>query len=170
MKTIYFAGGCFWGTQHYFKQIKGVISTQTGYANGSTLNPTYEQVYTDTTGYAETVCVSYDEHAVSTEFLIEMFFHAIDPTSLNRQGGDCGVRYRTGIYSLNEDDLSLAKSIIQEKQKQFEDKIVVEVLPLKNFYPAEEYHQNYLDKNSDGYCHIPSELFDFARRAGMVKP
>ena len=98
IKSIYFAGGCFWGTEHFFKQIEGVTFTETGYANGSTPDPTYRQVYTDTTGYAETVHVEYDNDVIDLEFLVRMFFRAIDPTSLNRQGEDVGTRYRTGIY------------------------------------------------------------------------
>lgn len=98
IKSIYFAGGCFWGTEHFFKQIEGVTFTETGYANGSTPDPTYRQVYTDTTGYAETVHVEYDNDVIDLEFLVRVFFKAIDPTSLNRQREDVDTRYRTGIY------------------------------------------------------------------------
>ena len=104
-KHIYLAGGCFWGTEHLFKQIAGVVETEVGFANGQTDNPTYEQVYTDTTGYAETVHVTYDPNKVSLDFLLRMFFVAIDPTSLNKQGHDEGTRYRTGIYYRDATDL-----------------------------------------------------------------
>ncbi len=165
MKEIYLAGGCFWGTEHYFKQIDGVLETETGFANGNTDNPTYEEVYTDTTGYAETVRVAYDETKVSLEFLIDMFFHAIDPTLLNRQGHDEGTRYRTGVYYTDETELPVIKRIFDEKQKLYDQPIVTEIAPLRNFFPADEYHQDYLDKHPDGYCHLPVELFEFARKS-----
>ncbi len=165
MKEIYLAGGCFWGTEHYFKQIDGVLETETGFANGNTDNPTYEEVYTDTTGYAETVKVVYDETRVSLEFLIDMFFHAIDPTLLNRQGHDEGTRYRTGVYYTDEVELPVIKRIFDEKQKLYDQPIVTEIAPLRNFFPADEYHQDYLDKHPDGYCHLPLELFEFARKS-----
>ena len=165
MKEIYLAGGCFWGTEHYFKQIDGVLETETGFANGNTDNPTYEEVYTDTTGYAETVRVAYDETRVRLEFLIDMFFHAIDPTLLNRQGHDEGTRYRTGVYYTDETELPVIKRIFDEKQKLYDQPIVTEIAPLRNFFPADEYHQDYLDKHPDGYCHLPVELFEFARKS-----
>lgn len=165
MKEIYLAGGCFWGTEHYFKQIEGVLETETGFANGNTENPTYEEVYTDTTGYAETVKVVYDETKVSLGFLIDMFFHAIDPTLLNRQGHDEGTRYRTGVYYTDEVELPVIKRIFDEKQKLYTQPIVTEIAPLRNFFPADEYHQDYLDKHPDGYCHLPVELFEFARKS-----
>ncbi|MBP1539434.1 MAG: peptide-methionine (S)-S-oxide reductase MsrA [Prevotella sp.] len=164
-KDIYFAGGCFWGTEHYFKQIAGVVLTEVGYANGNTENPTYKDVCTDTTGFAETVHVVYDPDIVSLQFLTDMYFHAIDPTSLNQQGHDHGTQYRTGIYYTDADDLTTLSRVYDEKQEETKEKFVVELLPLRNFYPAEEYHQDYLDKNPDGYCHLPVSLFDFARKA-----
>ena len=165
MKEIYLAGGCFWGTEHYFKQMNGVISTETGFANGKTENPTYEEVYTDTTGFAETIKVVYDERRISLRFLIDMFFHAIDPTLVNRQGHDVGTRYRTGVYYVEETDRAVIEAVFQEKQKQYADPIVTELEPLHNYYPASEYHQDYLDKHPDGYCHLPVELFRFAKEA-----
>ena len=165
MKEIYLAGGCFWGTEHYFKQIEGVLETETGFANGNTENPTYEEVYTDTTGYAETVKVVYDETKVSLGFLIDMFFHAIDPTLLNRQGHDEGTRYRTGVYYTDEVELPVIKRVFEAKQKLYTQPIVTEIAPLRNFFPADEYHQDYLDKHPDGYCHLPVELFEFARKS-----
>ena len=165
LKQIYFAGGCFWGTEHFFKQINGVVKTETGFANGNTANPTYEEVYTDTTGYAETVHVTYDADIVSLELLLRMFFAAIDPTSLNKQGHDEGTRYRTGIYYTDAADLPLIERIFAEQQSKYTQPLVVEKLPLKNFFPADDYHQDYLDKHPDGYCHLPKALFDFARNA-----
>lgn len=164
-KDIYFAGGCFWGTEHYFKQIDGVVETEVGFANGNTENPTYKEVYTDTTGYAETVYVKYNPDVVSLEFLLQMFFKAIDPTSLNKQGHDEGTRYRTGVYYKEPEDISVIEKVFAEEQKNYQQPLAVEKLPLKNFYTAEEYHQDYLDKNPTGYCHLPQSLFEFARKA-----
>ena len=164
MKEIYFAGGCFWGTEHFFKQIKGVVNTEVGFANGTTDNPTYQEVYTDKTGYAETVHVTYNPEVVSLEFLLRMFFKAIDPTSLNQQGHDVGTCYRTGIYYIDEADLSIIERIYAEEQNQYAETFVVEKKPLENFYTAEEYHQDYLDKNPTGYCHLPLALFEYARK------
>ena len=165
IKDIYLAGGCFWGTEHFFKQIQGVVKTEVGFANGHTVNPTYKEVYTDTTGFAETVHVAYDSDVVGLEFLLQMFFKAIDPTSLNRQGHDEGTRYRTGIYYTTTEDLDIIDKVYDEQQVQYQVPLAVEKLPLENFYTAEEYHQDYLDKNPNGYCHLPLELFEFARKA-----
>ena len=165
MKEIYLAGGCFWGTEHYFKQIHGVVNTEVGFANGETEHPTYKEVYTDLTGYAETVHITYDEQTVSLEFLLRMFFKAIDPVSLNRQGHDEGTRYRTGVYYVSADQLPVINRVFAEQQAGLAQPIAVERKPLRNFYTAEEYHQDYLDKNPDGYCHLPAALFEFARAA-----
>ena len=165
LKHIYLAGGCFWGTEHFFKQVVGVVETEVGFANGQTENPTYEQVYTDTTGYAETVHVMYDSDKASLAFLLRMFFVAIDPLSLNKQGHDEGTRYRTGIYYTDEADLPTITQVYAEEQSKYTQPLVVEKLPLRNFYPADEYHQDYLDKHPDGYCQLPKALFDFARKA-----
>lgn len=165
MKEIYFAGGCFWGTEHYIKQINGVISTEVGYANGNTNNPTYEEVYTDTTGYAECVKVVYNPGVITLKYLIELFFRSIDPLSLNKQGNDCGTRYRTGVYYVDSDDVDTIKSVFQSVEFAVGEPLAVELETLKNFYPAEEYHQAYLDKNPNGYCHIPLELMMMARLA-----
>lgn len=163
-KEIYFAGGCFWGTEHFFKQIRGVTFTETGYANGNTPDPTYKEVYTDRTGYAETVHVEYDD-SISLPFLVRMFFKAIDPVSLNRQGEDAGTRYRTGIYYTDPEDLPAIKAVYDEVAREYDVPLAVELQPLRNFYPAEDYHQDYLENNPDGYCHLPLELFEFARKA-----
>lgn len=139
--------------------------TETGYANGSTPYPTYRQVYTDTTGYAETVHVEYDNDFIDLEFLVRIFFKAIYPTSLNRQREDVDTRYRTGIYYTDAEELPCIKNIYDEIGRQYESTLVVELEPLKNFYRAEDYHQDYLENNPDGYCHLPLELFEFARKA-----
>ena len=164
-KEIYLAGGCFWGTEHFFKQIEGVVSTEVGFANGHTDHPSYKEVYTDTTGHAETVHIVYDEAVADLEFLLNMFFKAIEPTSVNRQGHDEGTRYRTGVYYTDPADLPVIEKVFSEEQKNYEQPLAVEKLPLQNFYTAEEYHQDYLDKNPDGYCHLPLSLFEFARQA-----
>lgn len=168
-KDIFLAGGCFWGTEHYFKQIEGVLNTEVGFANGHTADPTYKEVYTDTTGYAETVRIQYDDTVVDLEFLLQMFFKAIDPTSLNKQGHDEGTRYRTGVYYTSEVDLPIIEKVFAEEQKSLDAPIAVEVEPLQNFYPADESHQDYLDKNPTGYCHLPLELFEFAKKAKKGK-
>ena len=165
LKEIYLAGGCFWGTEHYFKQIDGVVDTEVGYANGTTENPTYKDVCTDKTGFAETVHVTYNPDKVTLKFLLEMYFKAIDPTSINQQGHDTGTQYRTGVYYTDSTDEATISKVFDEEQKHIQGKIVVENLPLKNFYKAEDYHQDYLDKNPDGYCHLPQSLFEFARKA-----
>ncbi|MFV0600176.1 MAG: peptide-methionine (R)-S-oxide reductase MsrB [Bacteroidales bacterium] len=169
MKEIYFAGGCFWGTEHFLKLIRGVEETQVGYANGNIANPTYKEVCYGDTGFAETVKVTYNPKAVTLELLIDLFLQTIDPTSLNKQGGDIGTQYRTGIYYVDEKDLPVIEKKIEDISKEYDKPIVVEVLPLKNFYDAELYHQDYLDKNRGGYCHIGKDLFDLAKKANQFK-
>ena len=168
-KEIYFAGGCFWGTEHFFKQIEGVLETEVGFANGHTENPTCKEVYTYQTGFAQTVYVKYNPDVVSLEFLLNMFFKAIDPTSLNKQGEDEGTRYRTGVYYTNDDDLAVIEKVFSQEQQNYQQPLAVEKLPLQNYYSAEEYHQDYLDKNPTGYCHLPVALFEFARQAKEKK-
>jgi len=162
---IYLAGGCFWGMERYLSLIDGVENTQVGYANGKTINPTYEEVCHNNTGHAETVKVVYDPEIISLEKLLNLYFEAIDPTSVNRQGGDVGKQYRTGIYYIDINDLPVINKSIKELQKKHDKPIAVEVKPLKNYSPAEEYHQKYLAKNPDGYCHIHPGLFEYAKKA-----
>ena len=164
-REIYLAAGCFWGAEKYLKLIKGVTFTEVGFANGNTENPTYKEVYTDQTGYAETVHLRYNPYVVSLRFLIEMYFKAIDPTSLNKQGEDEGTRYRTGIYYCDPSDRTVIDEVMATESKKYGLPLQVEVEPLKNFYRAEEYHQDYLDKNPGGYCHLPVALFELARQA-----
>lgn len=169
IREIYFAGGCFWGTEHFFKQVRGVESTEVGYANGFTKNPTYKEVYTDQTGFTEVVKVSYNTDEISLSLLIDLFFKTIDPTSLNKQGNDVGTRYRTGIYYNTEEEQNLITKKINQIKKMYQKDIVVENLPLQNYYPAEEYHQDYLEKNPTGYCHIDFQLFQMAKVANPKK-
>lgn len=158
MKEIYLAGGCFWGMQAYFDLRKGVKETAAGYANGNTDNPTYEQVCTNTTGFAEVIYIKYDENEITLEKILADFWKVIDPTLVNRQAADMGTQYRTGIYYVDKDDLSTIKKSLENEAKKYNEPIVTEVMPLKNFYTAEEYHQKYLQKNPDGYCHIDLSL------------
>ena len=165
MKEIYLAGGCFWGTEHYMKQIQGVCQTEVGYANSNLPNPSYQQVCTSSTHAVETVKVIYDENLVDLPFLIQLYFKIIDPTSLNRQGEDVGTQYRTGIYYIDEADGMLARQTVELLAADYDQPLAVEVMPLQNFYAAEEYHHDYLDKNPGGYCHVRKELFELARKA-----
>lgn len=163
MRTIFLAGGCFWGTQKFFDQFDGVLETVVGYANGRTEHPSYEDVCYRDTGHAETVKVVYDEEKLPVKQLLRYYFMTIDPTSLNRQGNDVGTQYRTGIYYDLEDPdkadlLGDIDDVLAEVKQRYFEPLVVEVLPLDNFYTAEDYHQNYLDKHPNGYCHIPRAL------------
>lgn len=164
-KEIYLAGGCFWGTEHFLKQINGVVDTEVGYANGNGVNPTYKEVCTDLTGFAETVKVVYQPDVVNLKLLLELYFQTIDPTSLNRQGGDVGTQYRTGIYYTDEEDVAVIETELSRLADTYEEVIQVECRKLKNFYPAEDEHQDYLDRNPNGYCHISPKLFELARKA-----
>ncbi len=168
-KEIYVAGGCFWGTEHYIKQVEGVVSTEVGYANGKTENPTYEEVCTDRTGFAEAVHIVYDPSVVSLEFLLELYFKSIDPLSLNRQGNDKGTQYRTGVYYTDASEKAAIRKVFDKEESKYSQLLEVELLPLKNFYRAEEYHQDYLDKNPNGYCHLPRALFEYAKKANKKK-
>jgi len=168
IKEIYFAGGCFWGTEHLFQQVRGVTATEVGYANGKIKNPTYEQVISHTTGFTETVKVKYDSDQVDLKLLIDLYFKSIDPTTLNRQGNDVGDNYRSGIYFTDKETGEIVKSEVQKIAKNYKKKIVVETITLKNFYKAEDYHQDYLDKNPGGYCHIEPGIFEEARNANPL--
>lgn len=154
LREIWLAGGCFWGTEAYMARIPGVADTDVGYANGNVANPTYEQVCRHTTGFAEAVHVRYDPAVVSLARLLGYFFEIIDPTVLNRQGNDIGDQYRTGIYYQDPADLPIIQAVVSEIAGQVSQTVVTEVKPLENFYRAEEYHQDYLEKNPGGYCHV----------------
>ncbi|RAZ48614.1 peptide-methionine (R)-S-oxide reductase [Campylobacter hyointestinalis subsp. lawsonii] len=158
LKDIYLAGGCFWGTQAYFDKIRGVIKTDVGYANGNSDKTDYYSLHYS--GHAETVHITFDKNVVSLAEILAHYFRIIDPFSVNKQGNDVGLQYRTGIYY---NDSSLENEIfefIKHEQTKYDKKIAVEVEPLKNYVLAEEYHQKYLDKNPGGYCHVDLSLAD----------
>lgn len=162
-KTIYLAGGCFWGTAHLFSLVPGVKSTTAGYANSIIASPTYRQVCSGETNAAEAVQVVYDDSDVSLTDLLTLYFKSIDPISVNRQGGDAGTQYRTGIYYTDEQDIRVIEAHIATVQRRYKSPLAVEFKPLENFFPAEEYHQDYLYKNPGGYCHVDPSLFKEAR-------
>ena len=164
MKTIYLAAGCFWGSQKFFDQFDGVKNTCVGYANGNTENPSYEDVKHHNTGHAETVKIEYDENQISTEEILNYYFMVIDHLSVNNQGEDEGIQYRTGIYYEDEDLLDAIKKVTGAEEEKLGQKLAVEVLPLRNFYTAEEYHQKYLEKNPTGYCHINPKMFNLSKK------
>lgn len=172
MKEIYLAGGCFWGLQKFFDCVSGVEETEVGYANGNLPNPSYRQVCSGQTGFAETVRVRYDGAALPLAGILELYFKVIDPTVKDRQGNDRGSQYRTGIYYVDDQDRPEILAFIQEQQAHYAQPIVTEVLPLQNFYAAEDYHQKYLDKNPHGYCHLDREAFALAKeyRYGSSDP
>ncbi len=154
LKKIYLAGGCFWGVEAYMARIYGVQDAVSGYANGTGENPSYEDVIQGDRGFAETVEVTYDPERVPLDKLLTEFFKVIDPTSVNQQGNDRGIQYRSGVYYTDDSEKSVIESVIAKEQERYNQNIVTEVLPLENFYMAEEYHQDYLEKNPNGYCHI----------------
>ena len=154
LKTIYLAGGCFWGMEAYMERIYGVADVVSGYANGQTANPSYEEVSYQNTGHAETVKVDYDPERISLSQILDYYLKVVDPTSLNQQGNDVGSQYRSGIYYTDKSDKALIEERLDQEQKKYMKDIVVEVQALNNFYLAEDYHQDYLKKNPGGYCHI----------------
>ena len=154
VNTIYLAGGCFWGVEEYFERVDGIVDAVSGYANGNTENPSYEDVIYKNTGHAETVEVKYDPDRIDLAEVLLYFFKVVDPTSLNKQGNDVGDQYRSGIYYADESQIEVIEKVIALEQKDYKKDIVVEVLPIENFYLAEDYHQDYLKKNPSGYCHI----------------
>lgn len=145
-------GGCFWCTEGCYLPVKGVVKVISGYSGGHVENPTYEQVCTKTTGHAEVIKVVFDPSVVSYKDLVELFWYAHDPTTLNRQGNDVGPQYRSVIYYTNDEQKKIAEASVKEHQKEFSDPIVTEIAPLKNFYAAEDYHQDFANKNpNQGY-------------------
>ncbi len=163
MKEIYLAGGCYWGVEKYISNLKGVVETTVGFANGRTAAPTYKQVCTENTGHAETVKVVYDPEVIPLRALLRLFYKIIDPTSVDRQGEDRGHQYRTGVYYTDPADAPVIAETLAELEKSVNEKVAVEACPLENFYDAEEYHQKYLDKNPGGYCHVPFGLIAWAK-------
>lgn len=160
LNDIYLAGGCFWGVEAYMARVYGVYDVTSGYANGNTENPTYEEVTRKNTGHAETVHVRYDPERVDLEELLDHYFLIIDPTLLNQQGNDRGEQYRTGIYYENENDLAVINKVVTAQQDRYDEPIVTEVELLNQYYLAEEYHQDYLEKNPDGYCHVEFDTLE----------
>jgi peptide methionine sulfoxide reductase msrA/msrB len=160
-KTIYVAGGCFWGLEKYIGLVNGVVDTEVGYANGADASATYG----DGSGYAEAVKVVYDPTVAPLRFLLDLFYDAIEPTSVNRQGNDVGTEYRTGIYYRDPADKAVIERSLARLQKKFTEPIAVESGPLTTYTRAEDYHQDYLKKDPGGYCHIPQKLFDAAAAA-----
>lgn len=152
-EILYFAGGCFWGMEKVFKILDGVIETKTGYANGHTKNPNYADVCRNDTGYKETVRVIFDPACLSVEKLLKAYFLCIDPRQKNGQGGDIGTQYMTGVYYRNPALKEKLESVFAKEKAKYEE-FYTELKPLEVFYEAEEYHQDYLTRNKNGYCHI----------------
>jgi len=155
-----FAAGCFWGTEEYFRRLPGVLSTTVGYCGGTTPNPTYEQVCSGTTNHAESLRIEFDPAKISYDQLLRHFFRMHDPTQLNRQGADFGTQYRSVIFYQDDEQRVIAEKIIAELSANmiYQKPIVTELVAAMPFYPAEEYHQDYLLKNPGGYCHVDLSL------------
>ena len=164
MERIYLAGGCFWGLQKFFDQFEGVERTEVGYANGPDFAPSYQEVCASS-GHAETVRVAYDEEKITLEKLLDFYFMVIDPLSYNRQGMDMGVQYRTGVFYTEEDQLPAIEKVFERETEKAGRRLAVLCEPLQNFFPAEEYHQKYLEKNPGGYCHIPARFYELGDKA-----
>ena len=154
-KYIYIAGGCFWGVEEYYSRLKGVISTKVGYANGNKSNPKYEELKAHLVSHAETLELLYDDSIISLKKILEHFLRFVNPYSVDQQGEDIGHQYRSGIYFVNDKDEEVIKDYFS---KHLNPDYKIEILPLLNFYEAEEYHQDYLKKHPEGYCHINLNL------------
>lgn len=170
LKDIWFAGGCFWGVEAYMARVYGVYDVTSGYANGNTENPTYEQVIRENTGHAEAVHVRYDPERVSLEKLVSQFFIIIDPTLLNQQGNDIGEQYRTAVYYGDETERAVIDKVAANEAPKYDKPIVTEIEPLEHYYLAEDYHQDYLEKNPDGYCHIEFDSLEDQEVPGLIDP
>ncbi|WP_033541680.1 peptide-methionine (R)-S-oxide reductase MsrB [Planococcus sp. CAU13] len=170
LEDIWFAGGCFWGVEAYMARVYGVYDVTSGYANGTTENPTYEEVLYKNTGHAETVHVQYDPERIDLESLVSQFFIIIDPTLLNQQGNDKGTQYRTGVYYENEEDRAVIDKVMAAEAERYDKPIVTEVEPLEHYYLAEEYHQDYLEKNPNGYCHIEFDSLEDQEIPALIDP
>lgn len=156
-KKAIFAGGCFWCTEAIYKRLRGVIAVTPGYTGGQAENPTYEEVSTGETGHAEAIEIEYDPKLIPYEKLLDIFFHTHNPTTLNRQGADIGTQYRSGIFYSSDEEREIAKRMVREldAEKIYPDTIVTEIAPFSRFYPAEDYHRDYYDRNqTQGYCNI----------------
>jgi peptide methionine sulfoxide reductase msrA/msrB len=164
VKQIFLAGGCFWGVEHFLARIPGVLETEAGYANGAKEDPTYQEVCSGDAGFAEAVKVVYDATRLGLSEILSLYYEIVDPMSLNRQGNDRGVQYRTGVYWTDPKDEGVVEKSLQELQASLPRPVRIESGPLKNFCRAEDYHQKYLEKNPGGYCHIPKRYFELAER------
>lgn len=153
MREIILAGGCFWGVEAYFKLLTGIQDTDVGYADGAFKNPSYEQVCHGS-GHTEAVKLTFDETVISFEKILDHYFNIVDPTLKNRQGPDIGVQYRSGFYNLEADLNDALEAYLEEKQKAYDKPFQIEIKHGVQYDSAEEYHQDYLDKNPSGYCHI----------------
>lgn len=157
LKKAVLAGGCFWCTEAVYKRLKGVYSVIPGYTGGRNENPSYESVSSGTTDHAEAILIEYDPALIPYEKLLTVFFHTHDPTTLNRQGADIGTQYRSAIFYADDSEKEAAERTLKEvgSEKTYADPIVTEIVPFTKFYPAEEYHRDYYDRNrNQGYCHI----------------
>ncbi|WP_298019287.1 peptide-methionine (S)-S-oxide reductase MsrA [uncultured Dysosmobacter sp.] len=164
MRTIYLAGGCFWGMERLYRTLPGVVNVTAGYANGSSLaHAYYEAVCTGVTGFREAVQVDYDPEAVSLAHLLFAFFAVIDPETPNRQGPDFGSQYQAGVYWTNAEDAAAVQKIAAMEAAAY-PYFAVELKPLDCFFPAEAYHQRYLEKHPSGYCHVSPGKIDALRR------
>lgn len=170
LKDIYLAGGCFWGVEAYMERVYGVYEVTSGYANGTTENPTYEDVITGETGHAETVHVQYDPERTDLTTILDHFFTIIDPTSLNKQGNDRGTQYRSGVFYTDPAEQAVIEKVVREQQKRYDDKIVTEVELLTSYTLAEEYHQDYLEKNPNGYCHVEFDSLEDQEIPSVIDP
>lgn len=170
LKDIWFAGGCFWGVEAYMERVYGVYDVTSGYANGNTEDPTYQEVLYQNTGHAEAVHVQYDPERIDLESLVSQFFIIIDPTLLNQQGNDKGTQYRTGVYYGDEAERAVIEGVVAAEAERYDKPIVTEVEPLEHYYLAEEYHQDYLEKNPDGYCHIEFDSLEDQEIPALIDP
>jgi peptide-methionine (S)-S-oxide reductase len=153
IETITLAGGCFWCLEAVYEQVEGVRSVQSGYSNGHVREPTYEQVCAGHTGHAEVVKVEFDTTVISLREVLEIFFTIHDPTTLNRQGNDAGPQYRSGIYLHSPEQRAVAQTVIDEVNAAVGGRVITELMPLDNYWPAETYHQHYFERNpGQGYC------------------
>ena len=169
MDTIYLAGGCFWGLQKFFDQFDGVIRTEVGYANGPDRAPTYQEVCGNS-GHAETVKIEFDGKRISLEQLLDYYFMVIDPLSVNRQGHDEGIQYRTGIFWTEPQQEEIIRQVYRREEQKAGARLAVAAEELRNFFSAEEYHQKYLEKNPGGYCHIPDRYYTLGTKSGAEAP
>lgn len=154
-KIIYLAGGCFWGVEAYFERLNGVFLTELGYANGNITNPAYEDLKSGKATHSETCKIVYEDSVISLVQLLNHYLRFVDPYSVNKQGHDIGLQYRSGVYYVDKND---EKTILDYFSSRLEKDYKIEVTELKGFFPAEEYHQFYLDKNPSGYCHVNLNL------------